>query len=187
MELREIQNMIGLKVQGLGPVPSPEEMKTAIDAVQRMYIQPVAKIRATADYTTTKGSDSVDLSLIADDIYKINFIQDVTSEPVGVDILVEDDTLGYGIRLSGDTVHFQRVSAGKTFRFFYEKRLRNLGPNENETRVPDIGEDWHDLYWLGVVALLDPNPVKEARFREKLDEFRYESARRSRHVRVGGW
>lgn len=184
MELREIEAMIRLKTRHLGPEPTPEEIKTALDAIQRLSIQPVAKVRGTADYTTTKASDSVPLSAVATDIYKINMVTEVTDgRGRDIGLVNEDDFLSTGVRRSADTLYFQGIEAGKTVRLYYEKRLRPLGRDTGQVSTPDIDADYHDLYWLGVAGFLDPDPVQELRFRERLGEF---TALRDRATRPRG-
>ena len=174
MEFTEIRD-IALKKTGA----TIEDVEDALRFIHNSYIQPSAKIQKTAEYTVS--AESVSLSDIADDIYKINWVKAKGEVP----LLNDDDTESYGVRRYGDTVYFQHINTGTVLTISYQQRLKGIGD------IPEIEEEWHDLYWLGAVAVLDLEfmPI----FLERLSEFRNYMIRKSRPAgfrvkqRLWGW
>ena len=184
MHLTEIRERVHRQTAWMPEAPTWEDIDAALSQVQYMYIQPVAKVRETADYTPT--DEEVSLADVASDIYRLDFVQDITNgadSTTTIDILNDDDLTGYGIRLLGDdSIVLQNVSLGRTLRFFYQKRLRDLGTYAGMVAEPDIDPQWHDLYWMGAVAEFDER--RAARFYDRLEAFKRD---RNKRRRPAGW
>ena len=184
MHLTDIRERVHRQTAWMPDAPTWEDIDAAISQVQDMYIQPVAKVRETADFTPT--AREVLLSDIAPDIYRLDFVQDITTGEESVreiPILNDDDLHNYGIRVLGDaSIVLQNVSLGRTLRFFYQKRLRELGTYSGMVVEPDIDPQWHDLYWMGAVAEFDHR--RESRFRDRLRDFERD---RNKRRRPAGW
>lgn len=145
----------------------------------------VAEAGVTADYTNVVV---VALSTIATDIYRINFIVDITSSTIwnNVNNLPDFEAEKPGVRLFNDKVYFHGLAEDRTLLFGYHKKLTDLSAT-NQT--PEIEEQWHDLYWLGGIALIDLNrmPLFLDRLREfkldRLDEVRPHGQK----LKIKGW
>lgn len=191
MDLTQIRDIIIRKTKASNP--DVFDIDDALSMVHDTYIQPVAKILASADYTTTAENEAVELASIADDIYRIDSVQNVTASDRGPDIclLNAGDTQGYGVRQKGDMLYFQGLGSGIKARVHYQKRLKKLGTGEDQVLTPAIDEQWHDLYWLGAVAMLDLNAY--AFFQDRLASFKAERERELRprggkiKARAWGW
>ena len=175
MDLTQIRDIVFRKTKGLNP--DVDDIDDALKLVHDTYIQPIAKVQDTADYTTTEEDESVLLTAIAADVYRIDFIRKVTSTDRGPDIpfLNANNTQDYGVRLNAGTVYFQGIESGVIARFYYQKKLKSLGSATDQATTPEIDEQWHGLYWLGAVAMLDLNLYPM--FQDRLTEFKHEAER----------
>jgi hypothetical protein len=191
MDLTQIRDIVFRKTKGLTSKPDVFDIDDALSMTHNTYIQPAAKIPETADYVTTAENETVKLASIAEDIYRIDSVQDVTGSDRGPNIalLNTEDTQGYGVRREGDTVYFQGIGSGVKVRFRYQKKLKMLGTGEGQVTTPEIDERWHDLYWLGVVAMLDFNAYPF--FQDRLSMFESERDRelrpRGRRIKARAW
>jgi len=178
MDLTEIRDIVMMKTHNY----NVDETDDAIRLVQRTYIQPIARLNKTATYTTD-GSDSININKVANDIYKINQVVDGKNT---IPLVNVDEVDRYGIRRDGNTLHFQGISSGRELRFHYQAQLNEL--NADHT-VPDIDEDWHDLYWLGAAAIIKPDMFPL--FQDRLTYFKNQMVRKDRprgtRARVGPW
>lgn len=109
----------------------------------------------TVDYTT---EDSIRLTSLASDIYQITAIKQIlTGGGYGeIPFLPYDDADSFGIRLYNDRLYFQGVTEGTALAFHYWKALSELGTASGQVTTPEIDARWHDLYWLGALAMLLP-------------------------------
>ena len=189
MELTIIRDRILNRLRDVNLINS-STIDEEINMVQRQYIQPVARLPGVAEYTTTKFDETVDKNTIAEDIYRFNIVT-LTNTREEVRILLLDDYHidGKGVRPVGNQVYFQNMKEGQELRFYYFKRLRDLGEGEDQIQVPDIEDQWHDLYVMGVLAtwLPDYYPM----FREQLESFRKDRMEETRHgtspIPIKGW
>lgn len=187
MDLTDLRQRVIRETRVLPMLPSIEDIDDALNMVQRTYIQPIAKVECTSTYTTTE-SDHLEFVKITD-MYQLRFVQDETAGTPGfsVTILNQDETSGMegdrsqGIRLHSDTFYIQNYDAGTKFKFYYYSRLKDLGTGTAETTVPEINEQWHDLYWLGAASWLYPqNQMLLNSFYQRLDAFRADRLKRGR-------
>jgi len=178
MELTEIRDLV-IRKTGKNDI---DDVDDAISLVHKTYIQPAARIIKSFTYTTGQAEE-IDLTDLAQDIYKI--VQ-VDCNGVPLSLLNLNETDKFGVRRDGDKIYFQGVGSGKKLTFRYQAKLKELN---KDNPVPEIDEDWHDLYWLGAVAILDLNWY--ALFQERLAKFKYEMFRKNRprggRVRVKPW
>lgn len=155
-----------------------EDVDDALNMVQRQFIQPEARMEATALYVTQE-LDNVEYVQITD-LYELRFIKDETEAQPGTDVAILNsyDSYRAGVRRFADTFYLQRMGPNRKFRFFYYQILPDLGVT---SPYPVIDERWHDLYWMGAVAHLDPtNPTMMGIFRDRLIEYRNERRRMGR-------
>ena len=140
----------------------------------------------TADYTSVVV---VSLTDIANDIHRINFIADITNGTRwdNVNLLLDFDACSHGVRVSNGKVYFHGITEGRTLLFGYHVKLTDLSAT-NVT--PEIDEQWHDLYWLGAAAMINPERYY-ALFQDRLREFKLDRISESRphgqKLRVKGW
>ena len=122
----------------------------------------------TIDYTAHEVIDKADL---ASDIYKIEFIRDITNGLPGTDVafVSSDDTLFKGVQETDGKLYFREIKAGSVYRFYYWKKLPRIGTAAGEVLTPEIPEQWHDLYWMGAVAQFIPDYL--AVFMGRLGDF----------------
>jgi len=179
MDLTQLRNRVLKKLSVVGNVPrlNADDIDDEINMAQRQYIQPVAKLQAMAEYTTTARDEAALLSDIAPDIYRITQISDITQNyPAEVPLLKSKDSDRiYGARLYAGILHLQGIAAGRRLEVAYERRLTDLGEGSLDVTTPEIDERWHDLYWLGALALIAPEMYYQL-FTDRLIAFRKERA-----------
>jgi len=126
----------------------------------------------TVDYTE---EDSMLLTTIASDIYKITAIKEVIGAGIYGDIPFRsfEDGDRIGVRLYNDRLYFQGIPAGTPLAVHYWKTLSELGSGSGQVATPEIPAQWHDLYWLGALALLRPAEWY-SQFAARLDAFTQE-------------
>jgi len=153
-----------------------DDIDAEINIVQRQYIQPLARLPGEATCTTLEANQGVDMAAeIAADIYRLNFVRDITFSSRGrvMPLLGDSSTNAYGARYHNGRLVFVGVPAGRKLLITYYRLLTTLGEGTDEAIVPDIPEVWHDLYWLGAAAMINPEryyPLFQDRLREfKLD------------------
>lgn len=177
MDLTQIRDIVFRKTKRFNP--DIYDIDDALKLVHDTHIQPIAKVQGTADRTTTESDESVLLTTIASDVYRnrIDFIRNVSSTDRGPEIplLNANNTQDYGVRISAGTVYFQGIESGVKARFYYQKKLKSLGIGTDRVTTPEIEEQWHDLYWLGAVAMLDVNYYPM--FQDRLTKFKHEVER----------
>ena len=145
----------------------------------------IAEPDVTADYHNVVVADVSD---VATDIYRIQFISDITTGTRwrNIPLLRDFDTGAAGIRFFNSKFYFHGVSPGRTFLVGYHKVLTDLSVAHQE---PEIDERWHDLYWLGAIAMTDPDLYPQ--FVERLKAFREDRLEESRpsgqRIQPGGW
>ena len=128
----------------------------------------------TADYETLVVERTSD---IATDIYELNFISDVTDGTrwPGVNLLNDFETQEPGIRRHNDRLYFHSINGERTLKIGYHKEITDL----SETNAtPEIDAQWHDLYWLGACAMIDPQYY--GLFTDRLREYKLEVLSESR-------
>lgn len=164
-----------------------------INMVQRQYIQPVAKIPGDVLHTTTEADEELDVATdIAADVYRLNFIRDITINERGtpVPLLMDSKTSAYGARYHNGMLFLSGVQAERDLFIAYYRRLSPLGEGAGEVIVPEIPEQWHDLYWMGAAAMIVPERFYQF-FVDRLREFERERTRETRplgsRMNVRGW
>ena len=189
MDLTEIRNRV-MKVTGHMDV---DDIDSEINMVQRQYIQPAAKIGGETTLTTQEDHQTFDLADIADDIYLLNFVRDITyGMPGGQNIpLLRDSSTGtYGARYHNGRLDLPGVGEGKKILVAYYRRLPDLGEGEDEVTEPGIPAQWHDLYWLGAAGMINPERFFSI-FHDRLAEFKRERTREARpygqRMNTRGW
>ena len=179
MDLTQIRDRI-MKITGH---KDADDVDDEINMVQRQYIQPAAKLQATAQYTTIAQNEAIPLASIATNIHEITQISDITAGanfPTPVPLLKGKDVGGlYGARKYGNTVHLRHIGAGTVLSVAYEQRLQDLGGGEGRVTTPEIEERWHDLYWLGALALIIPEKHYPL-FKDRLDAYGKERTRQTK-------
>ena len=193
MDLTQLRDRVFKKLSLIRNVPrlNADDIDDEINMAQRQYIQLAAKLQAMAEYTTTAQDEAALLSDIAPDIYRITQINDITQNyPAEVPLLKsKDSSLIYGARLYAGILHLQGITAGRRLEVAYEQRLKDLGEGSLEVTIPEIDERWHDLYWLGALALIVPTMYYQL-FTDRLNAFRKERARETSWLggkaRIGG-
>lgn len=187
MDLTDLRQRVIRETRILPNPPSVEDIDDALNMVQRTYIQPIAKQECTSTYTTTETDDLEFVKIT--DMYQLRFVQDETAGTPGfpVTILNQDETQGnegdryQGLRIHADTIYIQNYDAGIKLKFYYYSRLKDLGTGGTETTVPEIHEQWHDLYWLGAASWYYPqNQMLLNTFYQRLDAFREDRLKRGR-------
>lgn len=177
MDLTQLRDRVFRRLKN--PYIDTEDIDDEMNMVQRAYIQPVARLQKSTTYTTTEDNEEVELAALAPDIYHITFITDNGRE---VPLLKSRDIGNYGARVYGDKLSLQGIGAGQVLAIDYEKQLKSLGLNEGEVTEPEIEEQWHDLYWLGALAMLEPERYYPV-FQDRLREFKFD---RNKKCRVHG-
>lgn len=181
MDLTELRQRVLRETRTLPDPPTTEDVDDALNLVQRTYLQSIARLRASATYTTViEGLDTVPVATVASDIYELRTVKDETNDKFATDvpILAEDDVDHFGIRRYGDTFYLQRMAPGRTLRWYYFQLLRALG---GTVQTPDLPESFHDVYWLGAASYLNPgNNMLAQTFRDQLDNFRTARMRQQR-------
>ena len=179
MDLTQLRDRVFKKLSLIRNVPrlNADDIDDEINMAQRQYIQPAAKLQAMAEYTTTAQDEAALLSDIAPDIYRITQINDITQNyPAEVPLLKsKDSALIYGARLYAGILHLQGIAAGRRLEVAYERRLKDLGEGSLDVTTPEIDEQWHDLYWMGALALILPE-MHYPLFADRLNAFRKERA-----------
>lgn len=186
MDLTNLRQRVIRETRLLPTPPSVEDIDDAINMVQRTYIQPLAKVEMTKAYTTT--SDDEETYTITD-MYQVRFVKDETGGTPGtpVTILNQDETEGnegdryQGVRLYGDAFTIHQYDRGTRLKFYYHRRLSDLGTGAGDTTEPQINEQWHDLYWLGAASWFYPqNQMLLNSFYQRLEAFRADRLKRGR-------
>lgn len=179
MDLTQIRDRI-MKITGH---KDADDVDDGINMVQRQYIQPAAKLQATAQYTTIAQDEAIPLASIATNIHEITQIRDITAGanfPIPVPLLKGKDVGGlYGARKYGDIVYLRHIRAGTVLDVAYEQRLRDLGGGAEQVTTPDIDEGWHDLYWLGALGVMMPEKHYPL-FKDRLDAYNKERTRQTK-------
>lgn len=140
----------------------------------------------TADYMNVVVTDLAD---IASGIYRISFVADMTTGTRWQEQALLNDfyTEGYGVRLFNNKLYFHGMPEGRTLLIGYYRRLSDL--DELGVREPEIDAQWHDLYWLGAIAMIEPQYY--ALFMDRLREFKMETIEGGRpdgqRIIPGGW
>ncbi len=111
----------------------------------------------TVNYT---AYEVVEKNSLADDIYKINAIRDITHSFPGIEVnyFNVNDAEYPGIRSIQeykDSLHLNNIDKDTVLRLFYDKKLKPLGNGDGEVITPEIPSGWHDLYWIGALAQFD--------------------------------
>jgi len=189
MDLTEIRNRVMKVTDHL----NVDDVDAEINMVQRQYVQPVAKIPGEATYTTLEDNEELDVAAdIADDVYLFNFIRDITLDNRGspVPLLKDSDTRTYGARYHNGKLALLGIGEGRKLLIAYYKRLASIGEGLNEVIVPEIPEQWHDLYWIGAAAMINPERYYGL-FQDRLREFKLERIRDARpygaRINLRGW
>lgn len=189
MDLTEIRNRAMRVTDHL----NVDDVDAEINMVQRQYIQPLAKIPGEVTYTTLEANEEIDVATdLAEDVYLFNFIRDITLDNRGspVPLLKDSDASAYGARYHNGKLAFLGVGAERKLLIAYYKRLANIGEGPNEVIVPEIPEQWHDLYWLGAAAMINPERYYGL-FQDRLTEFKRERTRDTRpygaRINLRGW
>lgn len=187
MDLTEIRNRV-MRVTGHRDV---DDIDSEINMVQRQYIQPIAKVTKEVVYTTVDANETVDVKgSIADDLYVINFIRDITAREAGtpVPLLGDSTDSRFGARYHNGELEFVGIPAVRKLLISYYKLLKDL--DERDAIVPEIPEQWHDLYWMGAAAMLSPERFFSL-FQDRLLEFKRERTKQTRphgaRMTVRGW
>lgn len=164
-----------------GSSMQPEEIDDEINFAQSTYIQPLAKLQTEAQYTTIATDETVPLISIATDIYEITSINDIsTGFPLNVPLLKSKDSgATYGARKYGDNLFLQSITAGVVLNVAYDCKLKRLGAGVDEVTTPEIEERWHDLYYLGALALIIPEKYYPL-FQDRLSAFSRERTRQTK-------
>jgi hypothetical protein len=189
MELTEIRNRV-MNITGHLDV---DYIDAEINMVQRQYIQLVARIPGEVTHTTSEDNEELDVAAdIAGDVYLFNFIRDITLNNRGalVPLLKDSDASAYGARYHNGKLALLGVGEGRKLLIAYYKRLADIGEGAGEVIVPEIPEQWHDLYWLGAAAMINPERYY-ALFQDRLRDFKLERISESRphgqRQKVRGW
>ena len=168
-----------------GEIEEDDANYPTIDYDAGSIVFAIAEPDVTADYTNVVVTTLTD---IATDVYRINFIADITSGTRwdNVEMLPDFDADGPGVRLSNGKLYFHGINEDQTFLIGYHVKLTDLSATN---ATPEIDEQWHDLYWMGAVAML--NPQYMPMFLDRLKEFKLdriaESRPHGRRMKVGGW
>lgn len=167
MDLAEIRDRIMRKTH----VQNVDELDADINLVQRQYIQPLARVINYLEHVTEDQDDEVDLP---EDYYKLHWARDITDTRRGMDIPMISDSKGdrKGIRIANPKMQFLGIMPDRRIQVAYRKLLSDLGPGGGVTE-PEIPELWHDLYWLGVLAIQQPEGFFEL-FQDRLTAFKVE-------------
>lgn len=179
MDLTELRQAVARETRQLSDPPSVDDIERTVNLVQRAYLQPVAQEEATATYTTT-GATEVTMASIAPDFYELKEIYRLTPEGkrLPVSLLDSQDTARRGLRFVDGTLYIQGYDTGTQFELHYFVLLQDLGGTH---QTPQIPARWHDLYWLGAAAFLNPaNPMLQATWQSRLDAYRVERGRGGR-------
>lgn len=158
MELIEIRNRVIKELKKRKLDYDIDDIDDAVNTVNRQHIQPVALLGKQVEYTTTEDNEEIAISTLGTDIYKIDFVRDVSYYEPGSRIEVintEDTLLERCIRRTENTLYLYNIDAGTKLNFYCHQKLKKIGPGEGETLTPEINEAWHDLYWLGALAEFD--------------------------------
>ncbi len=170
MDLTEIRN----RVMRRAGVQLVDDVDDEINMVQRQYIQPVAAIHEEAEYETTEADEEIVLTALANDIYRLNYIIDITHHDRGISVplLHESRTEKIGARRQGSKIRFVGIQAERKLLVAYHKQLKELGTMAGQVSEPEIPEQWHDLYWMGALSMFIPDyfPI----FQDRLREFKLE-------------
>lgn len=173
MDLTELRQRVLRETRTLPDPPTTEDVDDALNLVQRTYLQPIARLRATSTYTTTSEAlEIIPVATVAPDIYELRTVKDETGEKFATDVpmLAEDDVDHFGIRRYGDTFYLQRMAPGRKLRCYYFQLLPELG---GTVQTPALPATFHDVYWLGAASYLNPaNRMLAQTFRDRLDSFR---------------
>lgn len=183
MDLTELRNRVLRKLEHLGI--NVDDVDAELNMVQRQYIQPYARMPGTVQHTTTDQNEVVLLGDIAEDIYRINFITDVTGGKglwIEVPLVSDFSVISRGARVHDGSLYLQGIDKEKTLTIAYWKKLRELGVGENLTTIPDVPEQWHDLYVTGAVAMIESTYYPM--FSAQHQEFRRERLKESRPLKA---
>jgi len=170
MDLTEIRN----RVMRRAGVQLVDDVDDTINMVQRQYIQPIAAIHEEVEHETTEADEEIDMTALASDIYRLNYIIDITHHDrgMGVPLLHESHTGKIGARRQGGKIRFVGIQAERKLFIAYHKQLKELGTMSGQVSEPEIPEQWHDLYWMGALSMFIPDyfPI----FQDRLREFKLE-------------
>lgn len=174
MDLVEIRNRVMRIVHNR----NVDDIDAEINMVQRQYIQPVALVPGEKLHTTQTANETIDLP---GDAYRLNFIHDTTIADRGsnVPLLKDSDTNAYGARYHSGKLILLGIAAGRNLQIAYYRRLHDLGEGAGEVLTPGIPEQWHDLYWLGAVAMFDMDRFYIL-FQDRLREFKLDRINETR-------
>lgn len=202
MDLTEIRNRVLKKLPDLDSF----DVDDYINMVQRSHIQPYARVQREIDQVvevteiilgyglTDYGNSPYGAAEINSppDLYKVIYMHEVSNsnDIKELPIINEKDKYSYGIRMFNDKIYLQAKPGTYTVRMGYHKKLKDLGPGNNKVTVPEIEDIWHDLYWLGVLALENEAQYGN-RFFRLLEDFKLERLRKvnpgTRKVKQRRW
>jgi hypothetical protein len=129
----------------------------------------------TVNYTT---ENSIKLTDIAADIYLLSAVKWVNggNRYAEIPLLPAEDSISAGLRRYNDRVYLQGYPGEMHLAVQYWRLLSDFGTATGQITTPQIAALWHDLYWVGALAVLNPTGYM-ALFLNRLEAYEREQHR----------